>query len=161
MDTGVLALPLDVSAGDAIDRIRRAPENVRYNLYIVDRERRLVGVLNLRELLLADRKESLGALARQDVMSIEGHETAQAVLRHAAWREAHSLPVVDRRGVYLGAIRYRTWRHLLDRAAETRGRRDETTVTALGDLVSAGMAGLLGALVDAAVPAVGGPDGAE
>ncbi len=158
MDSSVLAMPLDVTAGEAIDQIRRTPDHVRYNLYIVDRERRLVGVLNLRELLLADRKEELGALARQDVLSIEGHETAQAVLRHPAWREAHSLPVVDRRGVYLGAIRYRTWRRLAERASG-RGRRDPTTVTALGELVAAGMGGLLGALVDAAGPP--GPGGVD
>ena len=148
MDSSVLAMPLDVTAGEAIDQIRRTPEHVRYNLYIVDRERRLVGVLNLRELLLADRKEVLGALARQDVMAIDGHESAQAVLRHPAWREAHSLPVVDRRGVYLGAIRYRTWRRLAEGAARGRRQADPATAAALGELVSTGMAGLLGALVE-------------
>ena len=71
-----------------------------------------MGVLNLRELLLADRKQTLKSVARSDVMSIQGHQDRNAILAHPAWREAHSLPVVDRQGLYLGAIRYRTLRRL-------------------------------------------------
>ncbi len=145
MDSRVLALPVDVTAGDAIDQIRRAPDHVRYNLYVVDRERRLVGVLNLRELMLADRDAELGSIARREVLSVEGRADRSVVMAHEAWREAHSLPVVDRQGTYLGAIRYRTWRLLLEDATRERARRDPTTADALGDLFSAGLAGVLGA----------------
>jgi magnesium transporter len=162
MDSRVLALPLDVTAAEAIDQIRRTPDNIRYNLYVVDRERRLVGVLNLRELLLAARNEPLGDIARADVMSIQGQESKRAILTHVAWREAHSLPVVDRSGVYLGAIRYRTWRLLVEDAMREETGRDATTADALGDLFSAGMAGFLGALTHlAARPTGGSIDGGE
>lgn len=159
MDSRVLALPVDVTAAEAIDQIRRAPENIRYNLYVVDREQRLVGVMNLRELLLADRKEQLGAIARREVLSIQGHEGLSAVLAHPAWREAHSLPVVDRRGVYLGAIRYRTWRRLEEESRRDAARAHATTADALGDLFSTGMVGVIGALTHiAATPSAGERD---
>ena len=160
MDSRVLALPLDVTAAEAIDQIRRAPENIRYNLYVVDRDHRLVGVLNLRELLLAGRQDTLGDIARRDVLSIQGHEDRAAVLAHPAWREAHSLPVVDRKGVYLGAIRYRTWRLLMEQTRKEVAAGDATTADALGDLFSTGMAGVIGALTHlAASPTTGGPHG--
>ncbi len=159
MDSRVLCLPLDVTVGDAIEQIRNAPDSIRYNLYVVDRERRLVGVLNLRELLLADRKQTLKSVARSDVMSIQGHQDRNAILAHPAWREAHSLPVVDRQGLYLGAIRYRTLRRLESESARHRARQDSHTAEALGDLFSTGMEGLLGAFTNIAVPDIaGGPD---
>lgn len=162
MDSRVLALPLDVTAGEAIARIRKTPDNVRYNLYVMDRERRLVGVLNLRELMLAEPTARLGSIARHDVLSIDAHADQNAVMSHRAWREAHSLPVVDRAGVYLGAIRYRTWRLLVEEAARDSERRDPTTADALGDLFWTGMAGVIGAFAHvAASPTAGSTDGRD
>lgn len=157
MDSRVLALPLDVTASDAIEQIRRTPDSIRYNLYVVDREARLVGVLNLRELLLADRDQTLESIARSDVMSIQGHEHRSAILDHPAWREAHSLPVVDREGVYLGAIRYHTLRRLERESTRNRVRQSAHTAEALGELFSTGMEGLLGALTNIGAP-IEGPD---
>ncbi|NNM34333.1 MAG: CBS domain-containing protein, partial [Gemmatimonadetes bacterium] len=135
---------------DAVDRIRKSPGQVRYNLYVVDRGGRLVGVLNLRELLLAERKQTLGEIARRDVLSVPSTATRSLILGHPAWREAHSLPVVDREGTYLGAIRYRTWRLLEEEAQQNRARRDTTTSDALGDLLATGVAGAVGAFTDLA-----------
>ena len=92
-------------------------------------------------------------------MSIQGHQDRNAILAHPAWREAHSLPVVDRQGLYLGAIRYRTLRRLESESARHRARQDSHTAEALGDLFSTGMEGLLGAFTNIAVPDIaGGPD---
>ena len=78
------------------------------------------------------------------------HEDRTAVLKHPAWKEAHSLPVVDGSGTYLGAIRYRTWRLLEEEASRARARRDATTADALGDLLATGVAGVVGGLTDLA-----------
>ena len=156
MDPRVLALPEDVTVNDAVGRIRSAPDHVRYNLYVVDREGRLVGVLNLRELLLSDGEHTLGTIARRDVLSIPADADRSLIVGHAAWKEAHSIPVVDRKGTYLGAIRYRTWRLLVEEAEQRRSRRDTTTADALGDLMATGLAGAVGALTDLASQATRG-----
>lgn len=150
MDSRVLALPEDMTVGDAIGQVRKSPDHVRYNLYVVDREGRLVGVLNLRELLLADRKQTLGEISRREVLFIRAEANRSLILGHPAWREAHSLPVVDRNGTYLGAIRYRTWRLLAEEADQERARRNTTTADALGELFATGVAGAVGALTDLA-----------
>ncbi len=144
MDPSVLALTQDLSAEEALGRVRRAPARVLYNLYVVDRSHVLVGVLNLRELLLARPDAPLSAVMRNDVQRVPADADRHAVAGHPGWREVHSLPVVDEAGRFLGALRYRTLRRL---EAELRGPEAAAgappTASALGDLFWTGVAGLI------------------
>ncbi len=154
MDPLVLALPQDATVGEALARVREHAENARYNLYVVSRERLLVGVLNLRELLLAEPDVLLSDIMVREPSSIPAHADTAAVLTHAGWRVVHALPVVDTDGVYLGAIRYRTLRRLEGELRASR-RDDDDTSAALGALFAAGASGLLDA-VAGPPPSVGG-----
>jgi magnesium transporter len=145
MDPNVLALPEDLSAREALVRIRAAPENARYNVYIVDREQRLVGAVNLRELLLARPRSRLADLMVRDPLRLDARADRSAVVDHPGWKEVHALPVVDEHGAYLGAIRYRTLRALEEELL--RGRAEDGDAReALGELFSAAAGGLLDAL---------------
>jgi magnesium transporter len=150
MDPEVLALPADLSAGEALDLVRRNPEHARYNLYVVDRAQRLVGVLNLRELLLAEPKAPLSECMREQVYRVGADADRHRIVSDPGWREVHSLPVVDAQGLFLGALRYRTLRRLEE---ELRGVRPEegATARALGDLFRTGAAGVFEALA-ASIP---------
>jgi len=144
MDPEVLALPEDLSAREALKRIREAPEHTRYNVYIVDREQRLVGVLNLRELLLARPRALLSGLMVRDPQRLSAAADRASILAHPGWKDVHALPVVDEAGAYLGAVRYRTLRELEAELLSTRSS-DEDASHALGQLFAAGA----GALLDA------------
>lgn len=148
MDPFVLALPGDTTVKQAEKLIRESPERVRYNLYVVDRDHRLTGVLTLRDLLLADDADRLGDIANRDVRSIVAEADRRAVLVHPAWRVAHSLPVVDESGVYLGAVRYRTLRRL-EEEFRKRSAGQVTTGEALGELFWAGLSGAANTFVSA------------
>jgi magnesium transporter len=154
MDPDVLALPEDLTAAEALARVREAPARARYNLYVVDREQRLVGVLNLRELLLARPGDRLEDRMVRDPQCLRADADRASVLAHSGWREVHAIPVVDEAGCYLGAVRYHTLREL---EASLLGRRGEDgrAAAALGELFAAGAAGLLEALA----PPGGGTDG--
>jgi magnesium transporter len=152
MDPDVLALAQDLSAREALVRVREAAEQARYNLYVVDRSQKLVGVLNLRELLLARGRAPLTDLMVRDPQRIRASADRMAVVGHPGWREVHALPVVDDQDVYLGAIRYRTLREL-EAALNPERSMDTDASTALGQLFAAGAGGLLDAL------SVGGRDG--
>jgi len=145
MDPLVLALPDDFTAREARARVRATPEQARYNVYVIDREHRLVGALNLRELFLAAPSASLRSVMVPHVHRLSATADRRAIVRHPGWREVHSLPVVDPSGHYLGAIRYRALRRIEE---ELRGVADaaDITVDALGDLFSAGASGVLKAL---------------
>ena len=151
MDPTVLALPADLTAEQSQAHLRASPEQMRYNLYVLDREHVLVGVLNLRELFLARRKDLLGAIANRNVLSIQARADRHAVLTHPAWSDAHSIPVVDAKGVYLGAIRYRTLRRLEEELREGRADGAASTAGALGDLFSTGIASVFGAMATSIV----------
>lgn len=141
MDPNVLSLPGDLSAEEALARVRELSRSARYNLYVVDREQHLIGVLNLRELLLAEPASRLDALMVPRPHSLPAAAGRASIIAHPGWREAHSLPVVDEQGRYVGAIRYRTLRALEE---TLRSRAPETeTAQALGELLAVGAGGLV------------------
>jgi magnesium transporter len=145
MDPDVLALPEGLTARDALARVRSEPVHARYNLYVVDEAQRLVGALNLRELLLAPPEQGLRALMVEGPQRLVASADRATVVSHPGWREVHSLPVVDERGAYLGAIRYRTLREL-ERALLTGREEEQSTAGALGQLFATGASGLFEAL---------------
>ncbi len=145
MDPHVLALPEDLTVAEAIEQVRESAENVLFNLYVVDRQHVLLGVMNLRELLSSPPGASLREVMKESVFRIAADADRKAILEHPGWREVHSLPVVDAKGRFLGALRYRTLQRL-QRDAARGGADGRETVSALGDLFWTGMAGALDAL---------------
>jgi magnesium transporter len=151
MDPQVVGLPQDLTAREALAQIREQAQNTRYNVYVVDREQRLVGVLNLRELLLAKPQARLAELMIGEPAHLDARADESTVLDHPGWKEVHALPVVDDAGRYIGAIRYRVLRALQEKHL-ARPREDSSTTEALGELFAAGAAGLLDALTGSAGP---------
>lgn len=144
MDARALALPEDITASEALTRVRRSLRHIRHYIYVVDREQRLVGVLNLRELMLAPRRFQLSRVMRRPVAWLPAHADPAAIVAHPGWREFHALPVVDDSTAFLGAVRYETFRQL---ESEHSGNRAPAAALAallsFGELCWIGMTGLL------------------
>jgi magnesium transporter len=155
MDPEVLAIREDLLVRDAIERVHASAENARYNVYVVDQDDRLVGVLNLRELLLAKPERPLSEITHGRVERIAANAGWRAIVDHPGWQIAHTLPVVDPgSGVYLGAIRYRTLR-MLESRDHSDARSADVAVGALGELFAAGVGGFIGSLGRIAAPEPG------
>jgi magnesium transporter len=158
MDPGVLSVSEGVSVCDALERVRRDPQRALYYLYVVDEAQRLVGVLNIRELMGSRPEQLLGSVAVRDVASVPARASWQSVLAHPAWKLVHTLPVIETDGRFLGVIRYESVRQLEERWAETRledhGAR---TASSLGELYGLGLRGLF----DLAASAVLGSEESE
>jgi magnesium transporter len=149
MDPEVLALPQELRVREALRRVRAAAAHAHYNLYVVDQAQRLVGVLNLRELLDARGSLALSACMVRSPRRIPATADRAAVVEHPGWRDAHMLPVVDDGDAYLGAIRYRTLRALEDELLH-RDSPDASSSAALGQLFAIGTGGLIDALAGTA-----------
>lgn len=145
MDPDVLALPQDLTAREALQRVRAAAENARYNLYVVDQSQRLTGTLNLRELLIARGPRPLSDVMVRDPYRVRATDDRTTVLAHRGWKVAHALPVVDDEDGYLGAIRYRTLRELERELIATKSL-DLDTSAAFAEVISAAAGGLLDAV---------------
>ncbi|HEX2179627.1 MAG TPA: CBS domain-containing protein, partial [Actinomycetota bacterium] len=112
MDPKVLSVPDSLSAGEALDRVRAAPQLAIYYLYLFDGSSRLSGVVNLRELMLADPKTPLRKMMATNVDRLSAVSDWKAILVHPGWIEYHALPVVDAADRFVGALRYETLRRL-------------------------------------------------
>ena len=160
VDPLVLALPEDLSVAEAQKQLRRSAERAYYYVYVVDREQRLVGALDIRELMLAESKATLGAVMHREVVSVSAHADLATVLSHPGWRELDALPVVDGARVFFGIIRHRAMRQIAGRADEHEARPMVRTVVSLGELYWTGMSAFL-AGVSAVAPRVSGQFRAE
>lgn len=119
-DPEVATLTPDITVGTARKRLERSRPHVHPNLYVIDRDGRLVGVLGAGALLQARAGDRVESLMRADVITVSAHTDVGALAVHPAWRELDALPVVDRTGLFLGVVRHRRIRQLLD-----SNRRDD------------------------------------
>lgn len=150
MDPQTLALPEDLTISDALERIRQTPQHVLYYLYVVNREQALVGVLNLRELMLALPTARLAEVMHQYVARISARADRAIIVAHSAWRDVHALPVVDDAGVFLGTLRYETLRRLESEAATSRPTQNAVaTFLTVGELYWTGLSRMLAGLAAA------------
>lgn len=154
MDPAVLVLPDDISVAEARVRLRREARGLLYYLYIVNRDGRLVGVVDIAELMRARSRDALRQIMHERVEHLPAWTPAAAVRAHPGWRSYHAMPVTDEGGRLLGAIRYQTLRRLEQDGGDGRGPQvTAVTVGALGELFRLGIAGLVEGVAAAAAPA--------
>ncbi len=111
-DPHVLAVPDDISAGDARKHVRRTPARVAPHLYVLDRSDHLVGVLDLSALMAAPAADPLTSLMRRDPPTVSARADLSTLTADPAWLEYDAVAVVDASGIFQGVIRHRTLRHL-------------------------------------------------
>jgi magnesium transporter len=148
-DPLVLALPDGITAGAALTRLKRLSRHVRYYLYVIDQEGRLLGVASLRELMLAQPSRLLSSVMNPQVERLVASDGPGDVLAHPAWRRVHALPVVDDQGVLLGIVGHETLRRLEQEASELGSSQATSFGLEFGDLCWIGMTKVLGSVATA------------
>jgi len=106
MEPRVVSIPSDLDVQSAIARLRKAPRHTLYYLYVTDREGKLVGVLNMRNLLLASPKDSIESLMSRELLSVPVTMDRQDILVLIRRHRFLALPVVDDEGRLIGIIRH-------------------------------------------------------
>lgn len=143
-DPLVLALPGDLTVAHAQKQLRRSAERADYYIYIVDRDQRLVGALDIRELMLAQARNTLESVMHRDPVRVPASSDLAAILAHPGWRELDALPVVDAGGVFFGIVRHRTLRQIAGIDADQAPSKPMiSTLVSLGELYWGGLATLL------------------
>jgi magnesium transporter len=107
MTTEALTVPLDWSVGQTLDyitRVARSKETV-YVVYVVDDDERLVGVVSLRQLMLADRNSNVrDAGDRRAPIALAPRTDREEVARVIAKYNLLAIPVVDEASHVLGIV---------------------------------------------------------
>jgi len=106
MDPQVSAVSIDLTVGEAIGALRKAPRRTLYYLYVTGRDGKLAGVLNMRELLLAGPRDRIEDLVHRDVAAVGAAADREEVAALMRERGFIALPVVDAEGRLLGVVKH-------------------------------------------------------
>src|SRR6266446_2769751 len=106
MTTEVLSLSQELSVEEALVYLRQHSEHMEmvYYLYIVDDERHLVGVVSLRELVVAEPTTQLKDLMDKDVIKVQTDTDQEEVARVIAKYDLLGVPVVDDENHLVGLV---------------------------------------------------------
>lgn len=147
-DPFALAVRDDLTVAEA-QRQLKASRNAYHYAYVVSPDGALVGAMALRELLAARPAQPIASVMRRELVRLDAFMDLATVAMHPGWSTLDALPVVDRTGRLIGAIRHRTVRQLqLD-----KGPPVVETLMHLSEMYWVGLSGMLGGLTPA--PRVG------
>jgi magnesium transporter len=106
MSPEVASLRTTMKAGEALDRLRRVGRSAEtlYALPVTDDRRRLVGMLGLRDLVLADPGTTVGDLMDTDVYSARVDTDQEQVARLIADADLLALPIIDHEDRLVGIV---------------------------------------------------------
>lgn len=106
MESPPLTFHPDETVGHASDRVRSVPRTVFFTYaFIVDAERRLVGVCTMRDLIAADDHATLGDVMLKDVFALRPEQQLDDAMKVVVHRHYPVYPVVDDVGRFLGQVR--------------------------------------------------------
>jgi magnesium transporter len=106
MTTAFVAYPPETTAMKAIERFRTDAASVEhaYHIYVVAPDQRLVGVISLRELLLAEPGATLAVVAKAKPRTAPPETDPKAIAASIAKYDLIALPIVDATGHLLGVV---------------------------------------------------------
>jgi Mg/Co/Ni transporter MgtE len=108
MTTEFIVFPKDLTVGQAIARLREMAEtpNMIYYLYVVEQENswRIVGLITLRSLILADPTYTLEQVMRESFQSAHPSDSAEEVAQKISEYNLLALPVIDDEGDIAGIV---------------------------------------------------------
>jgi magnesium transporter len=106
MTTNYAWLPPHLTASEALDRLRlQAPESETiYYIFVLDEEHRLLGVLSVRDLILAPRHVLLRDLMETNPVSVRVTDDREHVAEVLAQYDLLALPVVDEQNRMVGIV---------------------------------------------------------
>jgi len=108
MTGAVMAVPEDITAGEAIDEIRRQAEDVDdfYQVFCVDRNYRLVGMLPLQRVVIVKPEMPVAQIMEPVLATITPDQDQEEVAQLIARYNVPSLPVVSGDGKLIGRITF-------------------------------------------------------
>ena len=109
MTTEFASLPEGVTAGEAVEALRRLHDQLGSNLsyvYVVDDAKRLRGVVSFRDLFFARPGASLDDVMITEPVSVTATTDREIVSELVQRYRLHALPVVDNVGTLIGMVRF-------------------------------------------------------
>ncbi len=106
MTTEIASLPLGLTTGEAIERIRQLHEEYEdlFYVYVVDDQNRLQGVISFRDLVFRRPGAPLADVMVTDPVAVDTHTDREEVAEIAQRYHLFGVPVVDNSGHLVGMV---------------------------------------------------------
>lgn len=107
MKTDYSAFHEELTVVEAVQKLKARSKTQRApsNIFVVDDHNKLLGVIGMRDLVIAQDSQLLRELMQQDVVSVSPFDEESKALQTLSGRGFTSLPVVDAQGHLLGVVR--------------------------------------------------------
>ena len=106
MTSDYAVLTPDLTATEAIDKLRKEAPNKEtvYYAYVVDKDRRLIGFVSLKDLILARSRDRIESFMHQEVIFAHALDDQEEAARAIQKYDLLALPVVNGNDVLVGII---------------------------------------------------------
>jgi len=134
MTSDYATLPPNITAREALDTLRLvAPDKETiYNAYVIDENRRLTGVVSLRDLILADPNAKVSDIMETHVICARAEDSRAEVARLISKYDFIALPIINGGGALVGIV---TQDDAMD-VAEEEATKDFHKVGTVGELAT-------------------------
>jgi len=148
---GVFMLPAitaskNITVKEAIQIIKSNRDYFDSTFYVVNLEGELEGMVGLKELMLAEKTDTLDELMVTNIPRFLSDTPIKNVLDHPAWLEYSAIPVIDKSERLLGSLPYLKTKEVVYNAARPRSKEVIKIGSALGELYLIGITGILQAV---------------
>ena len=104
-DPDVVVLSPETSVAEALTRVKSGDESRVEQVFAVDREQRLVGMIDLHELLRAPESTAIASIMHKPTAVLNAAATVSGAANQRGWQQASVLPVIDSSGRVIGVLR--------------------------------------------------------
>lgn len=106
MTTEYVRFTGDMTVDDALLHIRRVAidKETIYTCYVTDRDKRLVGIVTAKDLLISDPDTPLSEIMDENVISVHTHDDKEEVAMKLEKYDFLAMPVVDSEGRLVGIV---------------------------------------------------------
>lgn len=108
VDTKAITFYPENTVEEVLQRVRRLKERRIVNIYVINTEGELVGVIPLQEIAVSDPHDLLSTLISGAPLAINCMAPLEDVVKIMEDRKIINLPVVDAQNILIGVIRYNT-----------------------------------------------------
>ena len=142
MTSDYATLKKDMTVLQAMTYLRdEAPDaETIYQAYVIDEQRRLLGAVSLRDLILADLHKSIKDLMTSDVVSAHVTDDQEDIAKKIARYDLLALPIIDEDDILIGIVTYDDAMDVVNAEATDDIHKSAGVSTVVGNIKDASIA---------------------
>ncbi len=142
MTSDYATLKKDMTVLQAMTYLRdEAPDaETIYQVYVIDEQRRLLGAVSLRDLILADLHKSIKDLMTSDVVSAHVTDDQEDIAKKIARYDLLALPIIDEDDILIGIVTYDDAMDVVNAEATDDIHKSAGVSTVVGNIKDASIA---------------------